>query len=142
LIKNGVAHSDNIRMDGVAGDMKMTGHTDLNSNTLDYNVSFKPKVTANLPAIAAWAIGGPVALFAAIAVDKIVESAAVISELKLKISGELSEPKVEEVERFTRTVKLPPTKKPGPNKSQSSKPESKSNSKVPESIESIEEKGL
>jgi len=112
LIKDGVVHSDNIRMDGVAGDMEMKGHTDLNNNTLDYNVSFKPKVTSSLPAIAAWfaPADGGLTLLAAIALDKIIENAPVVSEIKLKITGDLSEPDVQEVERFTRTVKLPEIK--------------------------------
>ncbi|MDC2889090.1 AsmA-like C-terminal region-containing protein [Psychrosphaera sp. G1-22] len=98
-----------MKMDGVAGDMNMAGQTDLAKNTLDYNVSFKPKVTSSLPAIAAWfaPADGGLTLLAAIALDKIIENAPVVSEIKLKITGDLSDPKVKEVERFTRTVKLP-----------------------------------
>ncbi|MDO6721186.1 YhdP family protein [Psychrosphaera sp. 1_MG-2023] len=109
VLRNGVALTDNIKMDGVAGDMNMAGQTDLAKNTLDYNVSFKPKVTSSLPAIAAWfaPADGGLTLLAAIALDKIIENAPVVSEIKLKITGDLSDPKVKEVERFTRTVKLP-----------------------------------
>ena len=131
LIKDGVAHSDNIRMDGVAGDMAMKGHTDLNSNTLDYNVSFKPKVTSSLPAIAAWfaPADGGLTLLAAIALDKIIENAPVVSEIKMKITGDLSEPDVQEVERFTRTVKLPETKPK--SKAQPKSPDSKPSTSNP-----------
>lgn len=109
ILRDGVALTDNIKMDGVAGDMNMAGQTDLAKNTLDYNVSFKPKVTSSLPAIAAWfaPADGGLTLLAAIALDKIIENAPVVSEIKFKIYGDLSEPKVQEVERFTRTVKLP-----------------------------------
>ena len=109
VISNGVALSDNIRMDGVAGDMSMKGQTDLPNSQLDYNVSFKPKVTSSLPAIAAWfaPADGGLTLLAAIALDKFIENAPVFSEIKMKVSGDISKPSVQEVERFTRTVKLP-----------------------------------
>lgn len=137
VLQNGVALTNNIKMDGVAGDMNMAGQTDLAKNTLDYNVSFKPKVTSSLPAIAAWfaPADGGLTLLAAIALDKIIENAPVVSEIKLKITGDLSDPKVKEVERFTRTVKLPDDVK---QKSQSKgvkKKKVKQDDKMPEGSE-------
>lgn len=109
VVTNGVAITDNIKMDGVAGAMSIKGQTDLAKNTLDYNVSFKPKVTSSLPAIAAWfaPADGGLTLLAAIALDKFIETAPVFSEIKIKVTGDINKPNVQEVERFTRTVKLP-----------------------------------
>ena len=107
LVKDGVAYSDNIVMDGVAGNMEMAGFTDLNSNTLDYNVTFKPKWTSSLGVITWIAASNPLAVIGAIAIDKIIEEAEVVAEVRMKVSGNLSEPKVEEVKRFKKKVQMP-----------------------------------
>lgn len=109
LVDNGVVFSENIRMDGVAGNMNMRGFTNLNDNTLDYDVTFKPKYTSSIPVIAAWLApsSAGLSLLAGIALDKIIEKADVISEIRLKITGDLSDPNVQEVKRFTKTIDVP-----------------------------------
>lgn len=106
-LKNGVALSDKIVMDGVSGDMNMTGYTNLTNDALEYNVSFKPKLTSSLGVLSWLAASNPVTIIGAFALDKIIENADVVSEVRLKISGNLAEPKVEEVERFTKRIKVP-----------------------------------
>lgn len=106
-LENGVGHTQNIKMDGVAGDMSMEGYTDLATNTLDYNVQFKPKVTSSLGVLSWLAYADPITFIGALALDKIIEEADVVSEIKIKVSGSLDDPKVEEVKRFTRKVKVP-----------------------------------
>ena len=111
-IENGVVYSEDIFMDGVAGNMNMRGFTNLNSNALNYDVTFKPKITSSIPVIAAWLAPGTAGLsfLAGIAIDKIIEKADVVSEVRLKITGDLAEPKVQEVKRFTKTIDIPGAK--------------------------------
>ncbi|QTH63415.1 TIGR02099 family protein [Psychrosphaera ytuae] len=111
-IENGRVYSEDIFMDGVAGNMNMRGFTDLNQNTLDYDVTFKPKITSSIPVIAAWLAPGTAGLsfLAGIAIDKIIEKADVVSEVRMKITGQLSEPNVQEVKRFTKTIDIPGAK--------------------------------
>lgn len=106
-IKDGIAYSDNIRMDGVAGNMEMKGFTDLNTDSLDYNVTFTPKLTSSLGVLTWIAASNPIAAIGAFALDKIIEDADVIAEVRMKISGNISEPKVEEVKRFNKKVQMP-----------------------------------
>lgn len=107
-IKNGVAYTDNTVMDGVAGDMKLVGQTNLNNQTLNYDVSFKPNVMSSLPMIAAYTVGlaNPLAWVGLFIFDKALEDVDVISEIKLNVTGDLNNPKVEEVKRFTKRVTL------------------------------------
>lgn len=108
VIKNGVVHSDNIMMDGVAGNMEMQGETNLVDNTLDYNVSFKPKVTSSIPVIAGFLANfEPVTFLSLLALNQVIEEAVVVSELRMTVQGDIAEPEVTEVERFTRKVKVP-----------------------------------
>ncbi|NVK23329.1 MAG: hypothetical protein HWE10_00235, partial [Gammaproteobacteria bacterium] len=107
VLKNGVAYSENIKMDGVAGNMDMSGFTDLNKDTLDYNVSFRPKLTSSLGVLSWLAAANPVTIIGAFALDKILEDADVLAEMRLKISGNLNKPVVKEVKRFTKKAEMP-----------------------------------
>ncbi len=107
VIKNGVGYSDNIRMDGVAGNMEMNGFTDLNTNSLDYNVTFTPKYTSSFGVLTWIAASNPIAIIGAFALDKIIEEADVVAELRMKVSGDLANPKVEDVKRFNKKVQMP-----------------------------------
>ena len=114
-VESGVVYTENIRMDGVAGNMNMRGFTNLTASTLNYDVTFKPKITSSIPVIAAWLAPGSagLSLLAGIAIDKIIEKADVVSEVRLKVTGDLADPKVQEVKRFTKTIELPrPPQKP------------------------------
>ena len=116
VIENGVVHSDNIRMDGVAGDMNMQGITNLTDNTLDYNVVFKPKVTSSIPVIASFLSGlEPVTFLSLLALNQVIEEADVVSEVRLTVQGDINEPVVNEVKRFTRKVKVPKPESADPN---------------------------
>ncbi|HAO18474.1 MAG TPA: DUF3971 domain-containing protein, partial [Alteromonas macleodii] len=48
-IVDGKAYTDDTEIDGGAGEIEITGFTDLNTGGLNYNVSFAPNVTGNLP---------------------------------------------------------------------------------------------
>jgi len=111
-LTNGLAYTDNTVMDGVAGNMEVKGSTDLVSQKLNYDVRFSPKITSSLPVLIAWMVN-PVTGIAALAIDQVIESADVISQIKFKISGTIDQPEVIETGRESRAVKLPKNTKAG-----------------------------
>jgi uncharacterized protein YhdP len=103
---DGVGYSDNIRMDAIAGDMSLVGNTDLNMRTLDYDVTFKPKVTSNYPLIVWLAAVNPATFLGVMALDKVIESAELF-EFLFKVNGDLDKPTVKEVKQFSKREKIP-----------------------------------
>ncbi|MER2490862.1 YhdP family protein [Catenovulum sediminis] len=104
-LNKGIAYTDNTVMDGVAGNMEVKGQTNLVTQTLDYRIKFSPKVTSSLPILIAWMVN-PVTGIAALAIDQVIESADVISQIEFQISGTIDEPKVVETGRQSKEVKL------------------------------------
>ena len=104
-LTNGVAYTDNTSMDGVAGNMEVKGSTNLVTQKLDYQVKFSPKVTSSLPILIAWMVN-PVTGIAALAIDQVIESADVISQIEFDISGSIDAPVVVETARKSKAVKL------------------------------------
>ncbi len=105
-IQDGVAHTDDTKMDGLAGDMTIAGTTNLVNQELDYQLAFKPKVTSSLPVIVAWMVN-PVSGLAALALDKVIEDANVISQIQFVVKGTIEEPNVIEVDRRSKEIKIP-----------------------------------
>ncbi len=104
-LKDGVLYTKNTFLKGNAGDLSVKGNTDLNSNTLDYRMSYKPNVTSSLPAIAWIATLNPVTFLAGIAIDEVITS-KVVSEYKFEVTGSISEPNFREVDRKTQNISV------------------------------------
>lgn len=105
-IAAGVAHTDNTYMDGVAGNMEVRGSTNLVDKSLDYKVKFSPKITSSLPILIAWMVN-PVTGIAALAIDQVIESADVISQIEFSIHGTIDAPEVVETGRESKAIKIP-----------------------------------
>ncbi|WP_417683151.1 YhdP family protein [Pseudidiomarina aquimaris] len=105
-IDDGVVNTEQARMNGSAGDMEITGTTNLVNSAIDYQLFFVPKVTSSLPVILAWMVNPPSGL-AALLIDRMLQDAQVISRLEYKITGTMDEPIVEEVSRASREVPIP-----------------------------------
>ncbi|WP_258239839.1 YhdP family protein [Pseudidiomarina homiensis] len=105
-IDDGVVSTEQARMNGSAGDMEISGTSNLVTNAIDYQLYFVPKVTSSLPVILAWMVNPPSGL-AALLIDRMLQDAQVISRLEYKISGTIDEPIVEEVSRDSREVPIP-----------------------------------
>jgi uncharacterized protein (TIGR02099 family) len=77
-IKNGIAHSDNLKMTAPAADMEMKGNVNLGTKALDLNANVRINITGSLPIAATIASGGnPIVGAVGVgvwAVDKIVKS--------------------------------------------------------------------
>ncbi|MEW6997626.1 YhdP family protein [Colwelliaceae bacterium BS250] len=104
-IKDGVIYTDDVVMDATAGNLKVKGNTNLVTNTLDYKMSFAPKVTSSLPIIfgvlANPLIGGAIWVF-----DEALQKAEVISVINFELTGTIDEPNFKEVDRKSRDVSV------------------------------------
>jgi uncharacterized protein (TIGR02099 family) len=114
-IDAGVSSTDNTLVDGVAGDIEISGQADLKARQIDYQMAFSPKVTSSLPVILAWMVN-PVSGVAAYALDEMFQSAEVISKINFSVSGDLDNPTVTELERNSKKVTIPADALPKPVK--------------------------
>jgi uncharacterized protein YhdP len=105
-IQNGVVETRDTFVDGGAGEINMLGFTDLNNQELNYQISFVPKVTSSLPVIVAWMVN-PATALAALALDQVLTSAKVISNIKFSLTGTFDEPVIEELGRDSKEITLP-----------------------------------
>lgn len=110
-IDNGIASTDDTVMDGVAGNMEIKGVTDLNTEQIDYQIAFVPKVTSSLPVLVAWMVN-PVTGVAALALDQVLESAEVVSKIQFELGGTIDKPEIIETKRSSREVQIGNQNKP------------------------------
>lgn len=108
-INDGIVYTHNTRMNGSAGDMEVSGSTNLLTEEVNYDLVYVPKVTSSLPVLVAWMVNPPTGL-AALLIDRVLHDAQVISRLEYSIGGTLSEPTVQETGRAQREVELPEVK--------------------------------
>ncbi|MDM7859128.1 YhdP family protein [Alteromonas sp. ASW11-36] len=105
-IAQGKAYTGDTVVDGGAGEITIDGYTDLVNNELNYHVSFTPNVTGNLPILVYFMANPPTAL-AALALDQMLTSAKVISNVNYAVTGTLDEPIVQEIGRDSTEIELP-----------------------------------
>ena len=105
-IKNGIALTDDTIVDGGAGEIEITGYTDLVEQQLNYTVSFAPNVTGNLPALVYFMVNPPTAI-AALAVNQVLTSAKVFSNINYSITGNFDAPIITELQRQSTEIELP-----------------------------------
>ncbi|KZN51304.1 YhdP family protein [Pseudoalteromonas luteoviolacea] len=131
-IDNGVAFTQDTKMDGVPADLSISGYANLKTHEINYDLAIAPQVTSSLPVIVGWMVN-PVTGLAALAIDKVIHSARVISEINFKVTGTMQEPVVTEVERKSREVTLPGVKPP-----ESPSPEIPNDAPMPKDVEGNE----
>ncbi|UTP73357.1 TIGR02099 family protein [Alteromonas sp. LMIT006] len=105
-IEQGVASTQDTLVDGGAGEIEITGFTDLVAQELNYNVSFTPDVTGNLPALMYFMVNPPTAI-AALAVNQVLTEAKVFSNINYSVTGTFAEPIIEELGRTSADIQLP-----------------------------------
>lgn len=110
-LENGIAYTQDTLVDGGAGEISMQGYTDLNAQKLNYQIEFTPNVTSSLPVIVAWMIN-PATALAALALDQMLTSAKVISNIKFSLTGSLDDPQLTELGRDSKEVTLPARTQP------------------------------
>lgn len=109
-IADGRATTDDTIIDGGAGEITIKGVTNLAAQKLNYDVSFTPNVTGNLPVLVYFLASPPTAL-AALAIDQVLTSAKVISNVNYKVTGTWDNPEFIEVGRDSKEVTLPARQK-------------------------------
>ncbi|EGN74888.1 TIGR02099 family protein [Idiomarina sp. A28L] len=105
-LDQGVISTDNTRMNGSAGDMAVSGYTNLVDESLHYRLSYVPKVTSSLPVLLAFMVNPPSGI-AALVLDRMLHDAQVISRLEYEVTGTMQNPVVTEVKRDSAEVELP-----------------------------------
>ncbi|MFQ6371843.1 YhdP family protein [Shewanella sp. YIC-542] len=107
-LDNGMLKTTNTEMDAIAGNMKVRGYTDLNTQSLNYDIRFAPKLASSVPTVvllstSAWTMG-----IGAFALTKVLEPVIeVISEIRFRLTGTMAEPKLEELERKSKEIEIP-----------------------------------
>ena len=105
-LSQGLLTTNNTEMKGTAGDLFMTGHTNLVTGELAYDMSYKPNLTSSLPVLAWIATSlNPVTFLAGVAIDQVVRS-QVISEFKFELTGTVDNPDFKEVDRKSKSISL------------------------------------
>jgi uncharacterized protein (TIGR02099 family) len=112
-LRNGIAYTQDTLVDGGAGEITMQGYTNLNAQQLNYQIEFAPNVTSSLPVIVAWMVN-PATALAALALDQMLTSAKVISNIKFSLTGTLDDPQLTELGRDSKEVSLPARAASGP----------------------------
>ncbi|WP_440876232.1 YhdP family protein [Thalassotalea sp. PLHSN55] len=111
-LKDGYLYTNNVKMNGAAGDLIMKGNTNLELGGLDYSLSYKPNLTSSLPVLAWIATLQPAVFLAGIAIDQVMTS-QVVSEFNFELTGTIDEPNFKEVNRKTMDISVgrstPPT---------------------------------
>ncbi|TWX72701.1 YhdP family protein [Colwellia sp. C1TZA3] len=105
LVKDGVAYTDNVEMNGTAGDLTIVGNTNLNNGNLDYRMSYKPNLTSSLPVLAWIATLNPVTFLAGMALDEVITS-SVIAEINFEVTGNLDDPQFKQVSRKNKNISV------------------------------------
>lgn len=105
-IADGIADTRDTVIDGGAGEITMKGYSDLVNKRLDYQLAFAPKVTSSLPVIIAYMVN-PATALAALALDQVLTSAKVISNIKFSLTGSFDDPQLEELQRDSKDISLP-----------------------------------
>ncbi len=107
-LENGVLKTTNTEMDAIAGNMKVRGYTDLVTESLNYDIRFVPQLASSVPTVvllstSAWTMG-----LGAFALTKVLEPVIeIISEIRFRLTGTMSEPKLEELERKSKEIEIP-----------------------------------
>jgi uncharacterized protein (TIGR02099 family) len=105
MVKGGVAYTDNVQMNGTAGDLTIVGNTNLNNGDLDYRMSYKPNLTSSLPVLAWIATLNPVTFLAGMALDEVITS-TVIAEINFEVTGNLDDPQFKQVSRKNQNISV------------------------------------
>ncbi len=97
VLTDGLAQTDNLKIDAPAAEIRISGQTDLGLQTYDQQVRVRPGLSATLPIIGALA-GGPVGAAAGAALQRILSRPLQgISEAHYRVTGSWDDPQIEPV---------------------------------------------
>ncbi|MGM8892324.1 YhdP family protein, partial [Psychrobacter sp. 1Y1] len=106
-LDDGVVKTTDTEMNAVAGNMRVRGYTDLMTESLNYDIRFVPQLASSVPTVVLLSTGWTFGL-GAFALTKVLEPVIeVISEIRFRLTGTMSEPKLEELERKSKEIEIP-----------------------------------
>ena len=97
--KQGVIDNQDFRLDGDAGNITGAGQVDLNSQQLDYQVSFTPNFTNGLSLATAFVVTPVTGIYVLAASTLLAPVIDVITRINFHIGGDIRDPQVIEVGR-------------------------------------------
>ncbi len=106
-IRDGIFVTNDIKMDAVAGEMKIKGLADLATQTVDAEVNFTPDMTSGIPIITAFAVTPQTALIVLAVTTVISPVVEVVTQVNYSVKGSLDSPTVSEISRSQGEYKLP-----------------------------------
>ncbi|MBW3697227.1 TIGR02099 family protein [Vibrio sp. T187] len=106
-IADGVFVTNDIYMDAVAGEMKISGLADLNTRLVDAEVNFTPDITSGIPVLTAFAVTPQTALYVLAITTVISPVVEVFTQVNYEVKGPLDSPTVKELSRSRGEFKLP-----------------------------------
>ncbi|MCL1126119.1 TIGR02099 family protein [Shewanella surugensis] len=107
-IDNGVAKTTNTEMKAIVGDMKVRGYTNLLNENINYDISFIPQLASSVPTVILLTTGGWTFGLGAFVLTKVLEPVIeVISELRFRVTGTMSDPKLKELPRKSKEIQIP-----------------------------------
>lgn len=107
-IDKGVLKTKDTEMDAIAGNMKVRGYTDLSRQSLNYDIRFVPQLASSVPTVvllstSAWTLG-----LGAFALTKVLEPVIeVISEIRFRVTGTMTDPNIQELGRKIKEIEIP-----------------------------------
>jgi uncharacterized protein YhdP len=94
-LTDGIAQTDNLKIEAPAAEIRISGLTDLGEQTYDQRISVRPGLSATLPVIGALA-GGPIGAVAGAALQQILSRPLQgMSEVLYSVTGTWDEPLIE-----------------------------------------------
>lgn len=106
-IKNGVMHTDDLLVDGLAADIAMSGNIDLAQRQIAMEAVITPEISATVGVATAFAVN-PVVGAAVFAASKILGPLwSKVSLIRYQITGSLDQPNIHEVLRQLKESKAP-----------------------------------
>lgn len=106
-IRNGIFVTNDIKMDAVAGEMKIKGMANLNTRMVDAEVNFTPDITSGIPVLTAFAVTPQTALYVLAITTVLSPVVEVFTQVDYEVKGPLDSPTVKELSRSKGEFKLP-----------------------------------
>lgn len=106
-LKDGIMHTDDLLVDGLAADIAMSGQIDLSRNRIDMEAVVAPAISATVGVATAFVVN-PIVGAAVFAASQVLGPLwSKISLIRYHISGDLEQPKINEVLRKPKKDKAP-----------------------------------
>ncbi|MGR5268451.1 YhdP family protein [Vibrio astriarenae] len=105
--RNGVFLTNNIKMDAIAGEMRIKGLANLNDQTVDAEVNFTPDITSGIPVLTAFAVTPQTALYVLAITTVVSPIVEVFTQVNYEVKGPFDAPTVSEMSRSRGEFTLP-----------------------------------